>query len=164
MQPQLEELRRPPVPGKETAEETLYQRILRELGHGRYIDVTKETQFSEAWLMLAILLTGAGLLLRLGFLLSAALVLFVVAGVTWAWNELSLFGLHYERRLSETRAFLGETIELTLVVRNQKFFPLTWLDVVDRAPAGLLIDGVRVSIDPLSTRGEFHTFWAVAIW
>jgi uncharacterized protein (DUF58 family) len=161
MQPLLEELQRPPVPGREIPAETLYQRILRELGHGRYIEVTKDTQFSEAWLMLGVLLTGAGLIFRLGFLLSAALILFVVAGVTWVWNELSLFGLHYERRLSETRAFMGETIELTLEVWNRKFIPLTWLDVIDFAPASLPVDGVRTGLDPLSNRGEFHTFWAV---
>jgi uncharacterized protein (DUF58 family) len=161
MQPQVEELRRPELPGKETQSENLYQRVVRELGHGRYVDVSKDTQFSEAWLMLAILLTVAGLLLNFDFLLAAALALFVVAGVAWAWNELSLYGLHYERHLSEVRAFLGETVQLTLEVRNQKFLPLTWMQVLDVVPASLPVDDSPVTPNPLNNLGEFSSFWTV---
>ena len=162
MQPQVEELRRPDLPGKETQAENLYQRMVHELGHGRYVDVSKDTQFSEAWLMLALLLTGAGLLLNYNFLLAAAMALFVVAGVAWAWNELSLYGLHYERSLSEVRAFLGETVQLTLEVRNQKFLPLTWLQVVDVMPASLPVDDSPVTPNPLNNLGEFSSFWTVS--
>jgi uncharacterized protein (DUF58 family) len=85
----------------------------------------------------------------------------VIAGVTWAWSELSLFGLHYRRNLSEVRAFLGETVELTLEVRNQKFLPLTWLEVIDVFPGLLPIDGRPVGVEPSSNSGQFRSFWSV---
>ena len=54
---------------------------------------------------------------------------------------MALYGVEYTRKLSETRAFLGETIELTLEVRNRKFLPVTWLHVLDQFPANLPVAG-----------------------
>jgi uncharacterized protein (DUF58 family) len=136
-----------------------YQRMLRELRGDRYLDLEKDSQFSDAWVILAVLLALVGLALDSRFLLAAALGLFVVAFAGWAWNQLSLFGLHYQRHLSETRAFLGETIQLTLEVRNQKLLPLTWLDITDLFPPDLPVDGGRIVSNRASNLGEFRTFW-----
>ncbi len=144
---------------EETGPDSGYQRLLRELRGGRYIDLEKDTQFSEAWILLGLLLTLAGLAFNHQFLLSAAMMLFVVAAVGWLWNQLSLFGLHYRRRFSETRAFLGETVELTLEVRNQKFLPLTWLEILDIFPPTLPLDRGQVVLNRASNLGEFRTFW-----
>ena len=65
-----------------------------ELRQGRYIDVTKDTQFTDAWIILGILLTLVGLAANSRFLTAAAACLFVIAAAGWAWSELSLFGLH----------------------------------------------------------------------
>lgn len=144
---------------EEPASRSVYGRFLKELRGERYLDVEKETQFSEAWVMLGLLLTMVGLVLDNRFLLVVALSLFGVAVASWLWNQFSLFGLHYQRRLGETRAFQGETIELTLEVRNQKFLPLTWLEIVDVFPPDLPVDGGRVAPNPASNLGEFRTFW-----
>ncbi len=125
----------------------------------RYVDLEKDTQFSEAWIMMAVLLTLLGVVLSNGFLTAAALSLLVIAAITWLWNEFSFYGLQYERRLSETRAFLGETIELTLEVHNQKFLPLTWLSIIDRFPNSLLVNARQVEVDTATNFGEFHSFW-----
>lgn len=125
----------------------------------RYVDLEKDTQFSEAWVTLAVILTLVGIVLSNAFLTAAALSLLVIAAVTWLWNEFSLYGLHYERRLSETRAFLGETIELTLEVHNQKFLPLSWLSIIDRFPSSLLVNAQQVDVDTATNFGEFHSFW-----
>jgi uncharacterized protein (DUF58 family) len=138
---------------------SVYQRMIVELRGGRYLDLGKDSQFSEAWMILGIMLTLGGLLLNIQFMLAAALILFVVAAAGWLWNELSLFGLHYQRHFSETRAFLGETIELTLEVRNQKFLPLTWLQITDIFPASLPMDQGEVVVNPASNQGEYLTFW-----
>ncbi len=106
-----------------------------ELSNRRYIDVTKDTQFTDAWILLGILLTLVGLATDSRLLTATAACLFVIAAAGWAWNGLSLFGLSYTRRLSETRAFLGETVELTLEVRNRKFLPVTWLQIIDIFPS-----------------------------
>jgi len=137
-----------------------------ELRGRRYIDVTKDTQFTDAWLILGILLTLVGLATNSRFLTTAAACLFTIAGVGWAWNRLSLFGLEYRRRLSETRAFTGETVELTLEVRNRKFLPVTWLQITDIFPSALPMDNPQgileqVHINRTTNLGEFTTFWSI---
>lgn len=136
-----------------------YQRMIAELRGRRYLDLEKDSQFSEAWMILGVMLTLGGLLLDIQFMLAMAMILFVVAAAGWLWNEFSLFGLHYQRHFSERRAFLGETIELTLEVRNQKFLPLTWLQITDVFPANLPMDQGQVVINPASNQGEHLSFW-----
>jgi uncharacterized protein (DUF58 family) len=153
----------PPLGGREQARDLL-QRTLREMRGERYLDLEKDTQFSEAWVILGVLLTLVGVVLDNQFLLVVSMSLFGVAAVSWGWNQLSLFGLHYERRLSETRAFLGETIELTLAVRNQKILPLTWLEVLDVFPPDLSVEGAEVVPNRSSNLGEFRTFWMPGVF
>jgi len=139
--------------------DSIYQRVIAELRGKRYLDLEKDSQFSEAWMIMGIMLTLGGLLLNIQAMLAVALILFVVAAAGWLWNELTLFGLHYQRHFSETRAFLGETIELTLQVRNQKFLPLTWLQITDIFPASLPMDQGKVVVNPATNQGEYLTFW-----
>jgi uncharacterized protein (DUF58 family) len=142
-----------------------FQRTLRELrGGGRYIDLEKDTQFSDAWIVLGVLLTLLGLLFRSSLLTAAALSLFVIIAVSAAWSRLSLFGLHYRRYFSETRAFLGETIDLTLEVRNLKFLPLTWLEILDIFSPSLPLEGGDVVINRASNLGEFSSFWTLGVF
>jgi uncharacterized protein (DUF58 family) len=54
---------------------------------------------------------------------------------------------------------LGETIELTLEVRNQKFLPLTWLEIVDVFSATLPLDKEEIILNRATNLGEFRTFW-----
>ncbi len=124
-----------------------------------FLDIESDTQFSDAWVALGVLLILLGLALQNVFLTAGALALLVVAAASWIWNRLSLFGLHYERSLSEIRAFRGEKIQLVLTVRNQKILPLTWLSIVDRFPIVLPIDDNRVTVNAITNMGEFHTFW-----
>jgi uncharacterized protein (DUF58 family) len=137
-----------------------YQRTLKELrGGGRYIDLEKDTQFSDAWIVLGVLLTLVGLVLDSQLLTAAALSLFVIIVVSGTWSRLSLFGLHYRRHFSETRAFLGETIDLTLEVRNQKLLPLTWLKISDIFSPALPLNRGEVVLNRATNLGEFRTFW-----
>ena len=136
------------------------RRTLRELrGGGRYLDLEKDTQFSDAWIVLGVLLTLLGLVFGSNALTTAAIALFVIIAVSAAWNRLSLFGLHYRRHFGETRAFLGERIDLTLEVRNLKFLPLTWLEIIDIFSPTLLLDGGEVVVNRASNLGEFSSFW-----
>jgi uncharacterized protein (DUF58 family) len=144
----------------EVEQGTGYRRILHELrGGGRYIDLEKDTQFSDAWIVMGVLLTLVGLALDSLFLTAAAVSLFVIIAASGFWSRLSLFGLHYRRHLSESRAFLGETVSLTLEVRNQKLLPLTWLEVSDVFSPTLPLEGGEVVLNRASNLGEFRSFW-----
>ncbi len=143
-----------------------WTRFTDELHGRRYVDRTKDTQFTDAWILLGILLTLAGVATGSRFLTAAAACLFVIAAVGWAWNFLAFFGLSYTRRLSETRAFMGEAVELTLVVRNRKFLPVTWLQVIDIFPSSLPLENAQsgpetVRLNRATNLGEFTTFWSV---
>lgn len=127
----------------------------------RYVDESKDTQFSSAWIALGLILTIGGLLLNSSFLLAAALSLFSVSAVAWIWNRLALFGVEYRRQFGEIRAFQGETVELTLEVRNRKPLPITWLQVVDVFPAVLPVDDQQVSTNRATNQGEFTSFWSL---
>ena len=56
-----------------------YQRMITELRGRRYLDLEKDSQFSEAWMILGIMLTLIGLLLDIPFMLAVTISLFVIA-------------------------------------------------------------------------------------
>ena len=120
-------------------------------------------------LQLALVLTLVGSALQDDFLLALGLGALAFVLVARLWDSVSFVGLHYTRRFhsaasplggaGETRAFLGETVDLALEVRNRKVLPLTWLEVVDRVPGSLPIDDTKVLLDPVTNLGELRTFW-----
>jgi uncharacterized protein (DUF58 family) len=141
-----------------------YFQMVAELRGRRYLNLSKDTQFSEAWAVLAVLLTLLGVVFNHPFLPAAGLAMIVVALAGRVWSELSFFGLDYRRRLSETRAFLGEKVELTLEVSNRKFLPITWLQVTDIFPATLPIEGTEVRFNRATNLGELTSFWSVGLF
>jgi len=133
--------------------------IFAELRGDRYIDLEKDTQYSDAWVALAIVVSIVGIIFNNLFLTASALSLLVIAAISRSWSALSLFGLHYRRHFSETRAFMGESVALTLEVQNQKFLPLTWLHIRDIFPATLPLQESKVDFNQSSNLGEFRSFW-----
>src|SRR5512139_2839185 len=161
LQPGLEEEVKVRDPGSEPEPDERLERVLSEVRGRRYRDLTKDTQFTDAWVIVGLILTLIGLITADRFLLGAAVAMFAVAVAGWAWNQLSLYGLHYRRSLSETRAFLGETITLTLEARNLKLLPVTWLQVLDIFPSTLPMDDQQVLVNGATNLGEFTTFWSL---
>lgn len=91
--------------------------------------------FSDAWVPLAVLFIIIGLLAgRNPALLALGTVLLLIVAVSTLWKNLSLLGVTYERRFNQTRVFPGEPIEMTVIVGNDKFLPLTWLRFRDELP------------------------------
>ncbi|ACZ39552.1 DUF58 domain-containing protein [Sphaerobacter thermophilus] len=88
--------------------------------------------FTSIWIY------GAGVFLLLGMALRQpalsilALLTLLTAGGSWLWSRRSLDGVVYERTLSATRVFRGESIVLTASVVNRKWLPLPWLEVEDQ--------------------------------
>ncbi len=130
-------------------------------GRRMVIDAQKQEQFSEAWLVLAAILTLFGVGFRRQGLLLIALSLLTIVLVSWLWNRLSLWGVSYRRLFSERRAFCGETVEVTLSVDNRKFLPLSWLRVEDTFPTDLPLEGGEVVISAGSNLGTLSTFFSL---
>jgi len=96
---------------------------------------------SERWLWLAVALVIGGLATGHRILLAFGGLVVLAGGLSWLWNRLSLRRVSYERRLSQSRAFIGETVELTVTLTNRKVVPLPWIEVVDEIPEGLEMEG-----------------------
>lgn len=101
------------------------------------IDRAKTTQFTDAWFVLAFVVTVAGLLTHRPALVLIAALLLTVVPISWLWNYLSLTGIRYTRTFSEQRAFVGEVIRLTTVLTNRKPLPVGWLQIDDELPEDL---------------------------
>jgi len=125
------------------------------------IDLQKQEQFGEAWLLLAILLTGIGLVMRRQGLLLVAVALLSIVIVSWLWNRLALWGVDYRRVFSERRAFCGETVEVSLQVDNRKLLPLSWLRLEDTFPTSLPLEGGEVVVSSGTNLGTLSTIFSL---
>ncbi|HYN90016.1 MAG TPA: DUF58 domain-containing protein, partial [Ardenticatenaceae bacterium] len=75
------------------------------------------------------------------------------------WSRHALRRVFYQRRFSENRAFVGETVTLTLSLTNRKVLPLPWVRVDDEFPLRTpLIEG---SLGP-SSRSNMGTLVSLA--
>jgi uncharacterized protein (DUF58 family) len=125
------------------------------------IDYSKETQFSEAWIALAIMLTAFGLAFRQRGLMLVAVLLLTIVPIAWLWNKLALRGLRYERLFSERRAFPDETLELTLRVSNWKLLPLGWLQIEDQFPVDVPLLEEELITSQSSNFGQLVTAFSL---
>src|SRR5512135_22541 len=64
-------------------------------------------------------------------ILAYALGAVLVVSALWGWN--SLRGIQYSRRVSATRAQVGDVFEDRITVRNTSWLPRIWLEVRDRS-------------------------------
>lgn len=151
----------PRPPGPAGLPSTLPQELPGPLGRRFRVDTTKETQFSDSWLTLAVLLVVIGLVTQIGGLIIIAGLLVLVAAAGWLWDWLSLQGIDYHREFGERRAFVGETIDLRLAVANRKPLPVGWLRLTDRVPSALPVEGVEVMVTSVPTVGEIRLVLAL---
>lgn len=97
--------------------------------------------FQQAALaLLTLALLAALALSQAGLALLCALLL-LAAGAARLWSRWALTRVGYERQLSRLRAFPDDEITLTISLSNRKLLPLASLQVNERLPARLLLDG-----------------------
>lgn len=124
------------------------------------MDPSRHSTFIELWLLLAAGLTLVGLMARSPFLLAAAALMLAVAAGAWLLARQALAGVHYARRFSESRAFPGEVVELTLDLHTTRRRVPSQIDVHDLFPEGIPVDGALLPANPASRLVEFTTHWA----
>lgn len=91
----------------------------------------------QNWVKLSVLLILVGLVLREYALFVLPIFLLVSIGAAAWWNGHVLDEVFYRRRITRTRAFPGETIEIDILVENAKLLPVPWLRVEDTLPQEL---------------------------
>ncbi len=127
----------------------------------RRIDTSVQEQFNSAWMALALVITLFGLLFQIPELMAIAAILLTVVATSWLWNRFAFFGVCYERKLSEKRVFMGETVEVRVSVANHKLLPLPWVTTTDVFPKELPVDDAPLLIRGDTGKGEFNNFWSV---
>ncbi len=115
------------------------------------------------WYVLAAILLIFSLLAHQPIAFLAALFALVLGLVPDIWYRYALRSLVVRQRLSQPRAFFGETVTLSIIVENQKLLPLPWLEVEDEIPEQLpLVSGRAAPTYKVNRASLSHTLslWA----
>ena len=117
--------------------------------------------FNELWVTLAIVFAGIGIVTRQQTLLIAPLLFLTVFAVAQIWERSVFRSVAYRRVLSPRRAFIGETVELTVEIENRKLLPLGWLCVLDHVPAGLTLSAAAPDASTQVSPHELYDVFAL---
>ena len=99
---------------------------------------------NDLWLLVS------GLLILVGLLASESLLLIVGSFVvliwlaTKVWDRYAFRRVSHFRSLTRHRAFIGDTLEYSVCLRNDKILPLIWVDIHDTLPDGLELPGANL--------------------
>ncbi len=99
---------------------------------------------NEFWLLVSALLVFIGLLASNGLLLVVGSLVVVVWVTARVWQRHGFRKVTYSRTLGRRRAFIGDSIEYTVSLNNDKMLPLIWVDIHDSFPEGLDLPGGTV--------------------
>ena len=106
----------------------------------RFNSTRDETLISRRpWYVLAVALLILSAVTHQPIAFLAALFTFVIGIVPEIWYRSALRDLSIHQRVSEPRAFFGETLTLSISVENRKLLPLPWLEIEDELPSQLTL-------------------------
>lgn len=107
---------------------------------------------------------GAGIGLAIGMILGQpalsllAAFVFITAGLSWLWARHALDGLHYQRRISTTRAFRGDLLTLSFTLENRSWLPLAWVEIDEHVSDRVRTRNItRLPSDRIGTTMIRHT-------
>ncbi len=104
------------------------------------------------WLLIAVLLFIASVILHQVPLFLVSLLFFLAGGAARLWNRYCLARVDYRRHLSTNRVFFGEEVQLEVEVTNRKPLPLPWLQIDDEVPSEVMFLKGKTSPSPRATR------------
>lgn len=98
--------------------------------------------FHERWVALLLFIGVLGMLWRMPALIALSVFPLVAFILSRALSQFTLRGVSYRRKLSQTRAFVGEQIDVTGRIENRSRLPVLSLFLRDDSPSGF------IEIDP----------------
>ena len=96
---------------------------------------------NEVWLLVSLVILFIGLVASQGLLLVLGALSLIVSLVAKYWDRFAFQKVTHFRTLSNTRAFVGDSVEYVITLSNEKVLPLIWLDIQDAFPEGLELPG-----------------------
>jgi uncharacterized repeat protein (TIGR01451 family) len=114
---------------------------------------------NDLWLLISAILVLVGLLISQGLLIVVGSLVIIVWLVTRFWDKYAFRDVAHSRHLSQHRAFIGDTVEYTVTLSNEKILPLIWVDIQDAFPASLGLPGaaLRVTASELTLEHRITT-------
>ena len=99
---------------------------------------------NDLWLLISAVLVLIGLLASQGLLIVVGSLVIIVWLLTKVWDRFAFEEVSHSRSLSQERAFIGDVVEYTVSLTNEKIIPLIWVDIQDVFPADLTLPGARL--------------------
>ncbi|PKB67933.1 MAG: hypothetical protein BZY81_03570 [SAR202 cluster bacterium Io17-Chloro-G4] len=99
---------------------------------------------NDMWILVSGLLILIGLLTSEGLLLIVGSLVVLIWLATKIWDRFAFRRVSHARSLNRRRAFIGDTLEYSVSLRNDKVLPLIWVDIHDSFPEGLGLPGANL--------------------
>ena len=100
--------------------------------------------FGELWILIAAVLVLIGLVASQGLFLVVGSFLIIISLAARLWEKYAFRRVEHVRTISRNRGFIGDTLEYTISLSNDKIWPLIWVDISDPFPTGLELDGAKL--------------------
>ncbi len=104
------------------------------------LKVSRSTFFNHVWIYGGVFMVLLGMMLRERAVTLLGVIPLVTAGGSYLWARYSLTNVEYERELSESRVFCGDSVKMHVRLTNRKLLPLAWLEIEDS-----VADRLRIS-------------------
>ena len=99
---------------------------------------------NDFWPFIGGLMLFIGLVASLGLLLIVGALVLIVWALAKFWDRFAFREVNHWRGLSRNRAFVGDALEYTVTLANDKIVPLIWVDIQDNFPPELDLPGATV--------------------
>jgi uncharacterized protein (DUF58 family) len=99
---------------------------------------------NDLWLLISAIIILIGLLTSHGLLIVVGSLVIIVWLLTRFWDRHAFQDVSHRRTLSNGRAFIGDVLEYTITLSNEKILPLIWVDILDIFPVGLDLPGTNL--------------------
>jgi uncharacterized repeat protein (TIGR01451 family) len=99
---------------------------------------------NDFWILVSSIMIFIGLVASEGLLLVVGSLVIVLAIAARIWDRYAFHSVSHERSIGRKRAFIGDTVEYTVSLDNDKVLPLIWVDIQDSFPDGLDLTGATM--------------------
>ena len=99
---------------------------------------------NDFWILISSIMIFIGLVASEGLLLVVGSLVIVLALAARVWQRYAFHSVSHSRSISRHRAFIGDTLEYSVSLDNDKVLPLIWVDIQDSFPDGLDLIGATV--------------------
>ena len=96
---------------------------------------------NDFWILISGIMIFTGLVASEGLLLVVGSLVIVLAVAARIWDRYAFRSVTHLRSISRQRAFIGDVVDYTISLDNDKVLPLIWVDIQDSFPDGLDLTG-----------------------